>query len=60
MSKILYSITRGYKLDSSDMSEKEIKDFITRIEDNDAILVTGENLEDRGDVVHFEGSAWEE
>ena len=60
MSKILYSVTRGYKLDSSDMSEEEIKIFIQRIEDNDAILPCGKNLEDEGEVVHFEELAWEE
>jgi len=60
MSKILYSITRGYSLDSSDMSEQEKKAFIKRIESNDAILPCGKNLEEEGEVVHFEGDAWEQ
>lgn len=60
MSKILYSITRGYCLDSSDMSEEEIKGFIERIENNEALIINGESEEELGKVVHFEGLAWKE
>lgn len=60
MSLIQYSVTRGYTLDSSDMTEQEIKNFIRRIKENDAILPCGKNLEDEGAVVHFEALAWTE
>lgn len=60
MSKISYSITRGYNLDSSNMSEDEIKGFIERIQNNEALIIDGVSEEESGDVVHFEGLAWTE
>jgi len=64
MKQLLFSVTRGYKLDLDGRDTDEmIAKMIEAVENNDTLIdYFGDmlDLEEISEVVHFEGNAWVE
>ncbi len=56
--QLLFSITRGYQLDISDLTEKQIAELEAKIHDNDMVDADGTDLEQEAETTHYEGTTW--